>query len=138
MAGMVDDVDMLGKYPWTGHAGMLNKHRQEWHSVDETLANFGTTPRRARTAYIKFLKAGESSPEAASLSGGGLVRSHGGWQGIERLRKEHVACIGDGRILGTSQFVECALRQDDLSRDRATALAEEGWNIERLAQGVSL
>ena len=133
-AGMIADVNELRRYPWTGHAGMLNKHTQEWHSVDAALAHFGPTPGCARSAYIKFLKEGEAESRCTNLSGGGLIRSHGGWEGIERLRKEHIACIGDERILGSSEFVESALRQDDLSAKRTVRLAHAGWNIEKLAR----
>lgn len=136
VAGLVADVDELGTYPWSGHAGMLKKHKQQWHCVAATLANFGATPERARLAYLKFLKEGETCPNSAAIPGGGLIRSHGGWQGIERFRKEHVACIGDERILGPSEFVEFALRQDYLHAERAAALAREGWNIKKLAECV--
>lgn len=135
-AGIIADVNELGRYPWTGHTGMLSKHKQERHSVNAALAHFGTTPKRARSAYIKFVKEGETDSQANSLCGGGLIRSHGGWEGIERLRKEHIACIGDERILGSSEFVESALRQDDLPQERTLRLARAGWDIEELARWV--
>ncbi|MCG8432692.1 MAG: transposase, partial [Gammaproteobacteria bacterium] len=138
VACMVRNVDELEMYPWAGHAGMLNKHRQEWHSVDATLTNFGSTPRRARSAYRRFLKKGESCScsQNTDFSGGGLIRSYGGWQGIGRLRKEHISCIGDERILGPSEFIESALKQDNLSTERSTALAKQGWDIDKLAEWV--
>jgi len=114
-AGMIAGVNELARYPWTGHSGILNRHKQDWHAVNAALAHFGATPRVARSAYIRFLKAGETDSRDTNLSGGGLIRSHGGWEDIERLRKEHVSCIGDERILGSSEFVEMALRQDHIS-----------------------
>lgn len=134
VAGMVENVDKLGSYPWTGHAAMLNKHRQEWHSADATLSHFGVKSGCARSAYIRFMEQGAADPQPRSFSGGGLIRSHGGWQSIDRLRKEHTACIGDERILGSSEFVEFALQQDDLSEEKRVSLAREGWNTEKLAQ----
>lgn len=52
VAGIVTDVEELRSYPWTGHAGLLNKHTQQWHNTNATLGHFGTTARRARSAYI--------------------------------------------------------------------------------------
>lgn len=136
VAGMVENVDELGSYPWTGHAGMLNRRKQEWHSAETALAHFGATSRRARSAYIRFMKQGGTNPQPGNFSGGGLIRSHGGWQSIDRLRKEHTACIGDERILGSSEFVESALRQDDLCEERRVSLTRQGWDIGKLAQWV--
>ncbi|CAN0483549.1 unnamed protein product, partial [Discosporangium mesarthrocarpum] len=133
-ASVVENVDKLGSYPWTGHAGMLNKHKQEWHSTDITLANFGANRQRARSAYLRFMKQGALKPRPKHLSGGGLIRSHGRWQGLDRLRKEHTACIGDERILGSGEFVESVLRQDDLCKERSLTLARQGWDLEKLAQ----
>jgi len=82
------------------------------------------------------MKRGTTDPQPNNFSGGGLIRSYGGWQSIRSLRKEHIACIGDERILGSSEFVETALRQDDISEERAVALARRGLNIEKLAQWV--
>lgn len=136
VAGVVETVDELGSYVWTGHAAMLNKHKQEWHSAHTTLAHFGSNSSRAKSAYLLFMKQGVTEPRSRIFSGGGLIRSHGGWQSIDRLRKEHTACIGDERILGSSEFVEAALRQDDLCVEKAETLARQGWDIEKLAQWV--
>jgi len=112
---MVKGLSELGKYPWTGHAGVLGRHRQKWHLVDEVLLHFGKNRRQARKGYADFVEAGASDSNAKILSGGGLVRSHGGWESIERIRKEHIFCIGDERILGESHFVEQALKADEIA-----------------------
>jgi REP element-mobilizing transposase RayT len=133
-AGLVEGVSELRRYSWTGHAGMLNKHKQEWHSTNAALSHFGKTSGRARAAYIEFLRAGEISCRITDLSGGGLIRSHGGWESVAQLRKEHIACIGDERILGSSDFVESALRHDSLPEQKISRLSRAGWDIEKLAQ----
>ena len=135
-AGMIAGISELGEYPWTGHAGMLNRCKQEWHSVSTALSHFGTTTRRARSSYLNFLLEGATGRQLTNLSGGGLIRSHGGWESIDRLRKEHTACIGDERILGSSEFVESALRQDSLSTEKTQKLARAGWDIDELARWV--
>jgi len=82
------------------------------------------------------MKEGESCPQQVDLASGGLIRSYGGWQGVERIRQEHIICIGDERILGSSEFVELALRHDKLSTEKATTLARAGWDIEKLREWV--
>jgi len=131
-AGMVAGVAELGNYAWTGHAGMLGKHLQDWHSTQETLRFFGDSPRRARISYLRFL--GEGKSKQGILNGGGLIRSHGGWQDLAQLRREHTICIGDERILGPTDFVESALRQDDLTTELQTKLLHRGWDTYNLAK----
>lgn len=133
-AGMVEGVLELGSYPWTGHAGMLGRYKQEWHSVNEALQFYAGSTRQAKIAYLDFLR--DINPIKSNLSGGGLVRSHGGWQGLEQLRREHTVCIGDERILGSSEFVESVLAQDNLSTELRAKLVREDWDIEKLAHWV--
>lgn len=135
-AKIVDSISELGKYPWTGHAGVLGRHRQEWHQVDEMLLNFGKRRGQARNKYVDFVKAGVSSSERIDLSGGGLVRSHGSWESIERFRKEHLFCIGDERILGKSDFVAQALKADEIAIESKSKLTREGWDLEKLIDHV--
>ncbi len=41
------------------------------------------------------------------LIGGGLIRSHGGWAAVRKLRAAKAYQKGDERILGDGDFVEC-------------------------------
>lgn len=133
-AKMLADVDALTRYPWTGHAGMLNKkHREDWHSVNEALLQFGNSLASARRTYLKFICEGRERPHPVSFSGGGVIRSHGSWEDVKRMRQEHISCVGDERILGSSDFVEAALRSDSLATDRALALTKAGWTLTSLA-----
>jgi len=135
-ANMVDGLKQLSKYPWTGHAGLIGKQRQNWHAIDEVLCQFGTSTSHARKKYLKFIQDGLGAQEEMKLSGGGLVRSYGGWEAVERLRKEHIICIGDERILGDSDFVERVLREDELAIESKSRLDRDGWDLEKLIQHV--
>jgi hypothetical protein len=108
---MVRSLDELSQYPWTGHAGLLGKHLRTWQVTDEVLTHFGDSLRKARNGYRRFMTEGMDA-SGEDLSGGGLVRSYGGWENIKFLRKEHLTRVGDERILGDSNFVEAALKQD--------------------------
>lgn len=114
----------------------MSKHRQEWHAVAEVLAHFGKTWRAARSGYCDFMQAGLASSNGTGLSGGGLVRSYGGWESIGRLRQEHIVCIGDERILGNSSFVERVLQEDGVAIESRSRLARDGWNLDKLPSVV--
>ncbi len=135
-AGLVEDVDSLDTFPWTGHAGVLGKFLQPWHTFDEILALFGSTRRSARAAYKRFLLAAKDADAHKNLSGGGLVRSYSGWESLSRLRKEHISCIGDERILGDAAFVKSALAHDELACDLKSQLERSGWTLHKLIDAV--
>ncbi|MFT4863063.1 MAG: putative transposase [Pseudohongiellaceae bacterium] len=46
-ANILEDLSALSNYPWTGHAGTLGRHLQEWHCVEEVLSRFGEKRREA-------------------------------------------------------------------------------------------
>ena len=98
-ANIVENLSALEQYRWTGHAGMIRpKYRRTWHDVDPALNLFGNSRQCAVAAYRQFMSFVGDYKGASNLSGGGLVRSYGGWETISRLRKEHISCIGDERI----------------------------------------
>ncbi len=135
-SGIVSDMTALDSYPWTGHAGIMGRHRQRWQSTNEALGYFGEKPSSARRVYRNFLVAGLEITDHKYLTGGGLIRSHGGWEAIGQLRKEHIFCIGDERILGESDFVERSLAEDELAVQAKSRLKQQGWNLDKLIKIV--
>ena len=136
-ANMIENLSALERYRWTGHAGMiLGKHRRTWHEVDAILSLFGESRHRAVVAYRQFMSFAAETERIPNLSGGGLVRSYGGWETISRLRKEHISCIGDERIFGDAQFVEYALAQDELATELKSHLERSGWTLCKLTEKV--
>lgn len=131
-AGMLDSLDDLGHYPWSGHAGMLGRHIQDWHATSETLSHFGASKRKAINEYLRLAKVELEEYRGQNLSGGGLVRSSGGWEEVGRLRQEHKMRIGDERILGDPEFVMRALEEDQLDVESQSELHRRGWNLDRL------
>ncbi len=132
-ATMVESIDALDRYRWTGHAGLIGKHIQRWHPRREVLKLFGRSRKTALNCYRNFIEEGVNATVDKDLSGGGLVRSYGGWESVKLLRKEHEVRIGDERILGDSDFVESVLRSDILKINKQTDWQKKGWDIERLA-----
>ncbi len=55
---------------------------------------------KARRRYRAFVQKGIGEGKRPDLTGGGLIRSLGGWGGIKALRKSGIRLKGDERILG--------------------------------------
>lgn len=135
-AGVVGELSELDWYPWTGHAGIVGNSGFSWHVVDEVLCHFGAKRGMAKRAYREFIRDGIRVSNNHEYSGGGLIRSNGGWEAVSMLRKEHSHCIGDERILGNSQFVEQSLSEDSLQIEIKTFRQQQGWTLEKLISCV--
>ncbi|MFT4888472.1 MAG: putative transposase [Pseudohongiellaceae bacterium] len=135
-AGMIEDSHQLERYRWTGHAAAFGRYSQPWHDVQAMLTHFGNSKETARDNYRQFVLQGSLKSSTKNLSGGGLIRSSGGWEALSRFRQEHITCIGDERILGDSTFIEQALKQDSLDIERRDSLELKGWNLDKLIEKV--
>jgi len=135
-ARIVENLRELANYRWTGHAGLFGNHVRAWHEADVVLSLFGKSRSQALTQYRQFMSATCPSGHKLNLSGGGVIRSAGGWEALSRARKEHRSCIGDERILGGSEFVQKALAEDNLMLDQRATLLRSGWNLDRLINAV--
>ncbi|MDD2737087.1 MAG: transposase [Desulfuromonadaceae bacterium] len=104
-AGLVNDLENLDCYPWCGHAVLLDRKVFAGQMIDEILALFGGSKKKARQAYRQFLSDGIAMGKRPELLGGGLRRS----QQLER----NIAVIGDydERVLGGGNFV-ASLREE--------------------------
>jgi hypothetical protein len=78
-AGIVKDMNELDVYPWTGHAVIMGKECRPWQDRDAILALFGKVEGQARKRYRQFVEDGLAMGKRADLTGGGLLRSQGGW-----------------------------------------------------------
>lgn len=52
------------------------------------------------------------------------------------MRSEHRLRIGDERILGETQFVELALRTDEINLERRSRRDRDGWDLTKLVRNV--
>jgi len=109
--GMVESLNALDKYPWSGHAVVMGKMNREWQNRDTVLAYFGRRRREAIRRYEEFVKEGISQGRRNDLVGGGLVRSLGGWSQVLSLMSRGDKVASDERILGSSEFVQSVLSE---------------------------
>lgn len=135
-ARMLASLAELDSYPWTGHSGLVGTYVQPWYRRDEVLKLFSLQRNSALKSYQAFMRDGLSYKDKQDYSGGGLVRSHGGWEAVTFLRQEHASRIGDERILGDTAFVEACLKTDDLALSPKTYWKDKGWDLTKLVQRV--
>ena len=105
-AGKVENVKMLGSYPWAGHSVIMGKQERKWQDVGKVLAYFGRRKRKAIAGYEEYIGEGVKAGRRAELTGGGLVRSLGGWAEVLSARRRGERTASDARILGRGEFVE--------------------------------
>jgi REP element-mobilizing transposase RayT len=85
-AKMVLDLGGLKKYPYSGHSALMGKQKRAWQETDYVLSVFGSSPAAARRSYTAYMKRGYGQGRRPELTGGGLIRSLGGWAATKKLR----------------------------------------------------
>lgn len=135
-AGLVPDIKSLSTYPWSGQATILGIQPVEWQNTGSVLSFFGKRVHTARKKYLEFVEKGILEGRRKDLTGGGLLRSSGGWQGVLELRSKGERWRGDERILGDSNFVLNALAISEERLTKKELWKARGWNLDRLMQFV--
>ena len=110
---LVEDYNTLCKYPYCGHSVILGRRKNSWQDIEYILPLFNEKVATARRRYREFGQKGIAQGRKPDLVGGGLLRSHGGWDSLKALRKAGVHQKGDERILGESTFVEQVLSESN-------------------------
>ena len=136
-AGIVDDLMVLGRYPYSGHIVLMGKVKHDWQNVEEILGMFSDHRGTARLGYMKFVEKGLEQGKRHDLSGGGLIRSAGGWKAVKVLKKEKVYQKSDERILGDGDFVSRVLASAEEQMENRYALRAHGFDLEKVASRVS-
>jgi len=136
-AKLVKEINALDRYPYSGHSAVLGKVKRDWQQVGYVLSFFGKRRSEARKAYRHFVEKGILQGKRPELTGGGLVRSMGGWTVLRALRKDSVRIKGDERILGDSEFVEAVLKEADEHLQRRYRLEAEGYDLDQVAERVA-
>ena len=136
-AKMVPDLGGLNKYPYCGHSALMGKQKRNWQETDYVLSLFGNAPAAARRSYAAYVKTGYGQGRRPELTGGGFIRSLGGWAETKKLRlKGQDRLKGDERILGDSDFVTSILAEVNEKLDRYYELKSQGYAIEQVEKRV--
>lgn len=137
-AKMVPDINGLKKYPYCGHGFIVKSVKNHWQDVNYVLKFFSDKKSDARKRYLAFVEAGIDQGRRSDLTGGGLIRSFGGWTEVKKNRQKGMGRIkGDQRILGDSDFVQSVLNIANETMERKTALMRSGITQKDIARRVA-
>ena len=135
-AGFIKTTEELEKYPYCGHGVIVGQNKKVFQEVGEVLLQFAQTRKAAIQKYKSFIEDGWEEGKRKDLTGGGLLRSAGGWQSIMDLRKLGEHWRGDDRILGDGEFVERMLKNADEMMRKKEKMQRLGWDLDKLADYV--
>lgn len=135
--GLAKDLRGLRSYPFSGHGVLVGHFENEWQDKDYVLKFFGSTEKEARRAYVSFVAKGLEEGRRTDLTGGGLLRSAGGWSALMALRSAQVRVKGDERILGSSEFVQEVLQKANEQFERRTLLRAKGIDLQNLLSRIA-
>lgn len=136
-ARLVTDIDALDRYPYAGHAMLIGNRNDEWQDAGYILARFDMNVSQARKRYLEFVRDGVAMGKRPELTGGGLIRSLGGWKTAKIALDKMDRLKGDERILGGSDFVDEVLRHSEEELNRRDRLKRTGYGIDQLAAEVA-
>jgi putative transposase len=135
-AKLISKMDELDHYAYSGHSTIMGHSDHSWQKIDEVLRRFGGNARVAKKAYRSFVEKGILLGKRRELTGGGLIRSLGGWSEIKALRRLREHCKGDERILGDSDFVESVLAIQREHLERCYAFQAQGFDFKSVVTRV--
>ncbi len=136
-AKLVSDYFALGRYPYCGHSMILGHRKNDWQDVDYILRLFTDKEETAKQRYREFVYKGVEQGKRSDLTGGGLLRSQGGWASVKALRRSGEYRRGDERILGDGEFVKEVLSQAEEQFQQKYRMRAEGYDLKKLIERVA-
>jgi len=136
-AKVVPDIKTLDRYPYCGHSVLMGKVKCDWQNTDKVLSLFSERSGTAKRVYRRFVNNGIEQGKRKDLTGGGLVRSMGGWAAVKALRAAKVFEKGDERILGDGDFVESVLKSAEERMKKKYDLQARGFGLKDVVARVT-
>jgi hypothetical protein len=136
-AKIVEGLEALNDYRYCGHSVLMGRQKAGWQDSDSVLNRFGRRRNSARRGYREFLSKGIDLGRRPELTGGGLIRSLGGWDEVKAQRRQRASMKGDERILGDSEYVAEVLRAADEALQRKYQLKAQGLDVDKVAERVA-
>ena len=130
----MSSMKALNKYRWSGHAVIMGRIKRDWQDTETVRRYFGKRRGKAIEKYKRYVQEGIGKGNRHDLTGGGLVRSMGGWAEVLSLRRKGIKVASDDRILGSSEFIEELLAE---AEERETLrLDRKVVNLNRLTESI--
>jgi hypothetical protein len=136
-AGLIKSMGELDHYPYCGRSVLMGNKKRNWQDTEYVLNYFGKHFSSARRHYHDFVSEGIPLGCRNDLTGGGLIRSLGGWNAITRsdIKGEHIK--SDERILGDSEFVDSLFTAANEKYKHFHKIRHLGFDLEKTAKRVS-
>jgi len=135
-AGIVGDLPALKAYPFTGHSALMGKKDRPWQDTRYVLALFGRGLSEAQRNLQHHVTKWALKGRFQELTGGGLIRSSGGWRAVREAYRDGIRLASDERILGSSDFVERTLREAGEDHNRRVWLLSAGIDLASVIEAV--
>jgi REP element-mobilizing transposase RayT len=136
-AKLVNSLQELDRYPYAGHSVIMGLQNNDWQDINYVLRHFGRSKEQATTEYRKYVQKGIELGRQPELTGGGFIRSSGGWAAAKALKKAKIYMKGDERILGDGDFVKSSLQQADEHLEKKYKIQSRGVTIDQIADRVA-
>ncbi len=133
-AGIIKSAEALDRYPWSGHSTLIGRTKRPSMDAEYVLARFGATRRKALHAYRAFMREGAGQGRLKELTGGGLIRSQGGWSQVLAMRRRGRKEDFDERILGGGDFVSKVLKEAEERHLRQFKVRRAGKTIQNILE----
>jgi REP element-mobilizing transposase RayT len=135
-AGTVGDVSALRSYPYCGYSALMGEMIRPWQDTQYILALFGRSVSEARKNLHRHVAKWATKGRCSDLTGGGLIRSAGGWRPVREAYRDGIRLSSDERILGSSGFVEETLKRAGEAYDRQMRLRSAGVDLSIVIKAV--
>ena len=137
-ADLVGSMHELDRYHYSGHAILMGKKANDWQDTDYVLKLFGKRVSSARKRYRAFIEKGVKTGRRPDLTGGGLIRTAGGWAALKNYRRLKIHIKGDERILGSSDFVKSVLKEQDERLEQRYRIQSQGYDFNNIVDRVAV
>lgn len=133
-AGIIKTITELDCYPWSGHRTIIGKAKLPWMDTEYVLAHFSNNRLKALQECNNFMREGVGQGQRKELTGGGLIRSQGGWSQVLAMKRRGQREGFDERILGGEDFVNKILKESEERQLRQIKHKHEGKTIQKLIE----
>jgi putative transposase len=119
-------MEALDLSVYCGHSVIMGKRKNDWQDTKTVLLLCSSDLEQ----YRRFVEEGVHLGKRSDLTGGGLIRSSGGWANVLEMKRRKLFQKSDERILGDGDFVR------DVPARAEEQMEGKGINLDTAAERV--
>jgi len=117
---------------YCGHSVIMGKRKNDWQDTKTVLLLCSSD----REQYRRFVEEGVHLGKRSDLTGGGLIRSSGGWANVLEMKRRKLFQKSDERILGDGDFVRDVPARAEEQMEGKYRMKAKGINLDTAAERV--